>query len=248
MSSNDGSRSPIDSNRLLRAFDEGDRARLLEHGQIVRLGQKQTLFEPDQPYTDVYFPGDCVLSLLTVFRDGAAVETATIGCEGMLGIPVYLGTGAMPVLAMNQLAGEALRVRAEDFARLAEAPRTRLILDRYTQAFLSQVFQNAACNAHHPIVERCARWLLMTHDRVRSRHLALTHELLAYMLGVRRAGVTEAAGELQAAGYIRYSRGRVEVLDRQGLESAACECYAIIHRAYEELLGSEAISTGGVVR
>ena len=237
----DTSRSPLEGNRLLKAFDDGDRARLLEIGERVHLEQKQVLVETDRPYEDVYFPGDCVISLLTVFRDGTAVETATIGCEGMLGIPVYLGTGSMPVLVMNQLPGEALRVPSEAFARIAESPRTRLVLDRYTQAFLSQVFQNAACNAHHPIVERCARWLLLTHDRVRSQHLALTHELLAYMLGVRRAGVTEAAGELQSAGHIRYSRGRVEILDRAGLESAACECYGIMRRAYEELLGAQAM-------
>ena len=237
-------RSPLDGNRLLRAFEDSDRARLFEVGERVHLKQKQVLVEPDRPYEHVFFPGDCVISLLTVFRDDTAVETATVGCEGMLGIPVYLGTGTMPILVMNQLPGEALRVPAEEFARIAESGRTRLILDRYTQAFLSQVFQNAACNAHHPIVERCARWLLLTHDRVRSQHLALTHELLAYMLGVRRAGVTEAAGELQAAGHIRYSRGRVEILDRPGLESAACECYAIMKRAYEDLLGAEAITAG----
>lgn len=239
----DTPRSPLESNRLLKAFDDGDRARLLEIGERVHLEQKQVLVETDHPYEDIYFPGDCVISLLTVFRDGTAVETATIGCEGMLGIPVYLGTGSMPVLVMNQLPGEALRVPSEAFARVAESPRMRFVLDRYTQAFLSQVFQNSACNAHHPIVERCARWLLLTHDRVRSQHMALTHELLAYMLGVRRAGVTEAAGELQSAGHIRYSRGRVEILDRAGLESAACECYAIMRRAYDELLGAEALPT-----
>ena len=240
----DNSLALLDGNRLLKAFDEADRARLFEVGERVHLKQKQVLADPDRPYESVYFPGDCVISLLTVFRDGTAVETSTIGCEGMLGIPVYLGTGSMPVLVMNQLAGDALRVPADEFARVAETPRTRLILDRYTQAFLSQVFQNSACNAHHPIVERCARWLLLTHDRVRAPHLALTHELLAYMLGVRRAGVTEAAGELQAAGHIRYSRGRVEILDRAGLESAACECYGIMRRAYEELLGAEAMPAG----
>lgn len=236
----DNRRAPLDGNRLLRALDDADRALLFEIGERVHLKQKQVLAEPQRPYESVYFPGDCVISLLTVFRDGTAVETATVGCEGMLGIPVYLGTDTMPVLVMNQLGGEALRVPAEGFQRIAESPRARLILDRYTQAFLSQVFQNSACNAHHPIVERCARWLLLTHDRVRTQHLALTHELLAYMLGVRRAGVTEAAGELQAAGHIRYSRGRVEILDRAGLESAACECYGIMRRAYEELLGAEA--------
>ena len=248
MSQADDSRGPADSNRLLRAFDDADRARLLEVGERVRLTQKQVLVEPDQQYESVYFPLDCVISLLTVFRDDTAVETATIGCEGMLGLPVYLGTGTMPVLVLNQLPGEAIRVPAHDFARVAESARTRLVLDRYTQAFLSQVFQNAACNAHHPIVERCARWLLLMHDRVRSSHLALTHELLAYMLGVRRAGVTEAAGELQSAGYIRYSRGRVEILDRAGLESAACECYGIMRRVYDELLSADALSVGPSVR
>ena len=248
MNQADESRKQADSNRLLRAFDEADRARLLEVGERVRLKQKQVLVEPGQPYESVYFPLDCVISLLTVFQDEAAVESGTIGCEGMLGIPVYLGVGSMPVLALNQLPGDALRVPADEFARVAETARVRLVIDRYTQAFLSQVFQNAACNAHHPIVERCARWLLLTHDRVRVPHLALTHELLAYMLGVRRAGVTEAAGELQAAGYIRYSRGRVEILDRAGLESASCECYGIMRRVYDEALGAEAMSAGASAR
>ena len=235
------SRSATEDNRLLRALDERDRAQIFEAGERVRLEQKEILLEPDQPHAYVYFPGDAVISLLTTFRDGGAVEVGTVGCEGMVGLPVYLGTGTMPVLIMSQIPGQALRVPADTFAQLVESsPRTRIVLDRYTQAFLSQVFQAAACHGHHPIVARCARWLLMTHDRVGSGQFALTHELLAYMLGVRRAGVTEAAGALQEAGIIRYNRGRVEVVDRAGLEAASCECYGVIRRVYEELLGSEA--------
>lgn len=241
MTTSASDRSAVEDNRLLRALEERERTRIIDAGERVRLSQKEVLLEPDQPHTHVYFPADAVISLLTTFRDGGAVEVGTVGCEGMVGLPVYLGTGAMPVLTMAQIPGDVLRVPAGSFARLLEElPRIRIVLDRYTQAFLSQVFQAAACHGHHDIEARCARWLLMTHDRVGSRQFALTHELLAYMLGVRRAGVTEAAGALQQAGVIRYNRGRVEVIDRAGLEAASCECYGVIRRVYEELLGSEA--------
>lgn len=236
----DANRTAIRTNQLLQALDDELRERVAAAGTSVHLAQKQTLAEPDRPHQFVYFPGDCVISLITPFKDGGAVEVGTVGCEGMADLSVFLGTGTMHVLVMAQLPGEALRVPAPVFSELIEtSPRLRVVMGLYAQAFLSQVLQSAACNGHHPIVARCARWLLMTHDRVGSRQFALTHELLAYMLGVRRAGVTEAAGSLQESGYIRYSRGRVEIVDRDGLESAACECYGVTRRMYDSLLGDE---------
>ncbi|HUF27999.1 MAG TPA: Crp/Fnr family transcriptional regulator [Gemmatimonadaceae bacterium] len=229
----------IEGNRLLSALVAEDRERLLGVGEIVLLTQKQTIYEPNAPQTHVYFPGECVISLITMFNDGGAVEVGTIGCEGMAGLPLFLDATSAPVLVMVQLPGNALRVEAAEFTALVQhSPRARATMGRYAQAFLSQVLQTAACNGHHQIVPRCARWLLMTHDRVGAQQFALTHELLAYMLGVRRAGVTEAAGELQQAGYIRYGRGRVEIVDRAGLESAACECYGTVRKVYEELVGT----------
>ena len=236
----DGSRTAISTNRLLQALDDELRERVIDVGESVHLAQKEVLAEPDRPHEFVHFPGDCVISLITPFKDGGAVEVGTVGCEGMADLSVYLGNGRMHALVMAQLPGEALRIPAADFTALVEgSARLRAVMGLYAQAFLSQVLQSAACNGHHPIVARCARWLLMTHDRVGSRQFALTHELLAYMLGVRRAGVTEAAGSLQEAGHIRYSRGRVEIVDRDGLESAACECYGVTSRVYESLLGDE---------
>lgn len=233
-------RTAIHTNRLLLALDDELRERLAGAGTSVHVEQKQVLAEPDQPQEFVYFPGDCVISLITPFKDDGAVEVGTVGCEGMADLSVFLGTGTMHVVVMAQLAGEALRIGAQDFSEMVDnSPRLRAVMGLYAQAFLSQVLQSAGCNGHHAIVARCARWLLMTHDRVGSRQFALTHELLAYMLGVRRAGVTEAAGSLQESGYIRYSRGRVEIVDRDGLESAACECYGVIRRTYDSLLGDE---------
>ena len=236
----ESTRIAIRTNRLLQALDDEQRDRLASAGASVRLEQKQPLGEPDRPHEFVYFPGDAVISLITPFKDGGAVEVGTVGCEGMADLSVFLGTGSMHVLVMAQLPGEALRIPASDFTEMVESsPRLRAVMGLYAQAFLSQVLQSAACNGHHPIVARCARWLLMTHDRVGARQFALTHELLAYMLGVRRAGVTEAAGSLQEQGFIRYSRGRVEIVDRHGLENAACECYGVIRRTYDSLLGDE---------
>lgn len=233
-------RTAIRTNRLLQALDDDIRDRLDAAGESVDFEQREILAEPSRRHQFVHFPGDAVISLLTPFRDGSAVEVGTVGCEGMADLSVFLGNGITHVRVMVQIPGEALRVPATSFNELIEAePPLRAVMGLYAQAFLSQVLQSAACNASHPIVARCARWLLMTHDRVGSRQFALTHELLAYMLGVRRAGVTEAAGSLQDAGYIRYGRGRVEIVDRDRLEAAACECYGIIRRTYDSLLGGE---------
>jgi CRP-like cAMP-binding protein len=172
-------------------------------------------------------------------RDCAAVEIATVGNEGMVGLEIFLGGEHTPAAAFCQVQGRAARIAADVFRQLARdsSPFTALLL-RYTQAVLTQVAQSAACNRVHSIEERCARWLLMTHDRVPGDRFELTQEFLAEMLGTRRPSVSVAASILQRAGFIRYSRGRVEIVDRAGLESAACECYAVIASEYERLIGA----------
>lgn len=180
----------------------------------------------------VHFPTGCVISLVTYLEDGPPVEIATVGLEGMVGLPVFLGSDTMPSRAFGQVPGDSLRVTAAAFRAEVErnGPLVR-VLNRYTQALLNQVAQTTACNRVHIVEQRCARSLLQTQDRVGS-------DQFAQMLGVRRSGVSAAAGMLQKAGLIRYARGHVTVLDRSGLESAACECYRVIKREFDRLLGS----------
>ena len=175
---------------------------------------------------------------MTYLKDGASVEMATVGLEGMVGLPVFLGTDTMPSRAFGQVAGDSLRITTAAFTAEVKrnGPLVR-VLNRYTQALFNQVAQTTACNRVHLVEQRCARWLLQTHDRVGSDRFSLTQEFLAQMLGVRRTGVSAAAGLLQKAGLIRYARGRITVLDRPGLESAACECYRVIKREFDRLIG-----------
>ena len=182
-----------------------------------------------------------VVSLVTTFEDGGTVEVGTAGCEGMVGLPVFLGDPVSTVSGFTQIPGMATRMDADTFARLSAAPGSlqRMML-RYTEAFLTQVSQTAACNAAHLVEQRCARWLLMTHDRVEGDDFPLTHEFLAFMLSVRRAGVTLAMRALQDAGFVRYTRGHVTVVDRAGLERASCECYRVVSAHFARLLGQVA--------
>ena len=197
---------------------------------------RQEIFSADGPIEHVYFPLSCVISVHTRMQDGVAVEIVAIGREGMVGLPIFLGGGQTPAIAFCQIAGRALRIGAAAFrAAVAVNPALNTVLLRYTQALLTQVSQSAACNRVHPVAERCARWLLSTHDSVDGQSFELKQEFLAEMLGVRRPRVSIAAGILQRAGLIRYSRGRVQVIDRAGLERAACECYGVISREYARL-------------
>ena len=230
-----------EQNRLLRALPADEYAHLLPHLEPVQLGMRQVVWPSDSRIRSVYFPRTCVLSLLTPVENEDPVESATIGCEGMAGTPVVLGAYTTAVLAIAQVPGDAARM---DAARLVEWLRPGVgalfpLLLRYAQALQEQTAQSVACNRRHGIDERCARWLLMTQDRVGADRFPLTHEFLAYMLGVRRASVTVAAGMLQQAGLIRYARGKVTVLDRERLEAASCECYAIVRRKYEQLVGEQ---------
>ena len=226
-----------EANRLLAALPEQSYERLSPHLEPVELAHGQIIWKPGEPIRSVYFPRTCVLSALVVLEEDAPVEAATIGREGMLGVPVVLGATNSNLKVPAQVPGEAARMDAKRFAQaLEEEPSMRSLFLRYAQALQEQTSQSVACNRRHSLEERCARWLLMTHDRVGSDRFMLTHDYLAQMLGVRRAGVTVAAGMLQKAGFIKYSRGVVNVLDRKGLEDASCECFAVISARYDALL------------
>lgn len=228
-------------NRLLRGLPPDEHARLQPHLATVHIDVMQILGEVGEPLRHVYFPETCIISVVRRMRDGTIVEAGTVGREGMAGVLVLFGEPTLPATVLGQMPGAAKRVELDVLrALLPETPVLGERLRRYVMTFLDQVGQTAACNALHPLVQRCARWLLMTQDQAGSSELQLTHEVLAQMLAVRRAGVTEAAGALQAAGHISYRRGRITVLDRAGLESAACECYAVVRAHYERLMGSVA--------
>lgn len=225
------------ANRVLLSLPAGERDAVLGAGTTIPLKIEQVLQAADRPIDAVYFPHSCVASLVIHFRDGRSVEYATVGREGVVGLPVFWGATTMPGQTFIQVAGEALKVPARAFARLATQNTTmHNVLHRYAQALFTQVAQGSACNRAHSIVERCARWILMTHDRVGSDTFSLTQEFLAQMIGVRRGGVSAAAGVLQRAGYISYARGTIQVRDRAGLQSAACECYEIVRNELDRLV------------
>lgn len=227
-------------NRLLDSLSPDERRRVGEEVAEVRLELKEQLCNSGERIDSVYFPLGSVVSLLTRVEGTPGVEVATIGSEGLVGVSLSWGAATLnPAdLLQVQVPGPALRMDAEVFtAELARGAGLANIVQRYTQAFVSQLSQQVACNGLHSIQERCARWLLLTHDRVNSDKIALTHEYLAMMLGSRRSGVTIAASTLQRAGFIRYARGNIMVLNRQGLEQASCECYAVAREQFGPLLG-----------
>jgi CRP-like cAMP-binding protein len=229
---------PPVGNRLLDSLPRADLERLRPHLEAVSVDIKHVIYEPNGPITHVYFPTSCIISLVTYLEDGSSVEMATIGLEGMVGLPIFLGSETMPSRAFGQVPGDALRITVAAFtAEIGRNGPLVRVLNRYTQALFNQVAQTTACNRVHLVEQRCARWLLQTHDRVGSDQFFLTQEFLAQMLGVRRSGVSAAAGLLQKAGLIRYARGRITVLDRSGLESASCECYRVIKREFDRLIG-----------
>ena len=235
--------SPLGTPRnwLLASLPTADHAELAPDLERVELGIKQVLFDVDRPIEHVYFPEAVVVSVLSVMADGSAVETATIGHEGMVGLPVFLATDQMSAQAFCQVPGAALRMSSDAFRRAVERSRALThVMHRYTQALFGFVAQNSACNRLHSMPERCARWLLHTHDRVGAdegrNDFSLTHQFLSQMLGVRRATVTEGMRVLHAAGAVSYVRGRVVVRDRAALEEASCECYAVIVREFDRLL------------
>jgi CRP-like cAMP-binding protein len=206
----------------------------------ITLARGDVLYYPQDPVSHVYFPNSGTVSVVATFADGGSVEVGVVGNEGVFGINVVLGSVTTPHEAMVQLPGDGMRASSEALRReFKQGGQLQDLLLRYTQAFIVQISQTAACNKVHPLDGRLARWLLMICDRAPGQDLELTHEFIAVMLGTRRAGVTEAAGRLQDEGLIRYRRGHVTVLDRQGLEATSCECYPVVKKEFERLLGSD---------
>jgi CRP-like cAMP-binding protein len=227
-------------NRLLAGLPDDEMSRLTPHVQLVQLPLGRVVYDPEEHIDAVYFPEDGIISLLSVMSDGSAVETATVGNDGMAGMAVFHGVDCVAEQAYVQVAGEGYRIGSQAFrAVLPSCPVLIAALHRYAVALFTQAAQTSGCNRKHTIEQRCARWLLMVHDRVTGDEFELTQLVLSQMLGVRRATVTEAAGELQRAGHIRYSRGRITIVDRAGLEAAVCECYGIIRSTFDRLIGDE---------
>ena len=225
-------------NRLLGTLPRKVQQRMLQRCEPVELAYGLILNESGEHIRHVYFPTSSFISLVTVLKSKASLEVGLIGNEGMLGVSLALGVDTSPMRALVQGAGGALRMPAAIFrSELEHSPALRHDLDRYIYVLLAQLAQTAACTCFHVLEARLARWLLMTHDRAHADHFYLTHALLAEMLGVRRSGVTRAAGELQRKKLIHYSRGDVTVLDRKGLERASCECYAAVQADYERFFG-----------
>jgi len=232
-------------NRLLAALPPDTLAAFWPRLEPVELAQRQILHEPAKPINSIYFPETGWISMLAYMEDGDAAEVGLVGREGFVGLPVLLGGDRDDLEAMVQCQGTALRMDATAFREeLDRLPALRTLLSRYALVHHGQVARTAACNGRHQIDQRLARWLLMAHDRAEGDEYPMTHEFLGMMLGVRRAGVTVAAGQLAKAGFIRYDKGRMEVTDRPGLESVSCECYGIARRAQDQLLGLPAGATG----
>lgn len=226
------------ANRILSSLPLDAYERILPDLKAVRLKFRISLHEPGDKMPYVYFPNTGVISMLTVLENGDAVEVATIGNEGMTDISVFLGLEDSDSRLLIQVPGTGMRMESERFRQhVEEIPFFRKLLGYYAVSMFALVSQSAACNRMHPIVERCARWLLMTHDRVDATVFPMTHDFLAEMLGVRRPSVSVAAEALKAAGLITYHRGKVTVLDRPGLEAASCECYRLIQERFDRLPG-----------
>ncbi len=231
--------SPV--NQILAALPDEEYRRIAPHLETVSLKRGQVLHEPYEAIQDVYFPNQAMISLVSIMKDGATTEIGLVGNEGMIGLPVILGGELAPSQAIVQIQAQdgAMKLSAnllkQEFQR-GEVLQKRLLL--YTQAFLTQVSQSAACNRQHTIEERLARWLLSVQDCVLVDELPLTQEFMANMLGTRRSGVTVAAGILQQAGIISYNRGKVTILNQESLQETACECHRLVQNEFMRLLGS----------
>jgi CRP-like cAMP-binding protein len=230
-------RSHPRDNRLLASLPDADYEALLPHLQRTPMPLGMVVYESGSAQGFVYFPADSIVSLLYVLENGASTEIAVTGNEGLVGISLFMGGESTPSRAVVQSAGDGYRVRGTVLRKLFESSgEVQHLLLRFTQALITQMTQTAVCNRHHAVDQQLCRWLLLMLDRLSSDEVRMTQELIANMLGVRREGVTEAAGKLQANGLIEYSRGRIRVVDRPGLEARVCECYAVVKREYERLL------------
>ena len=224
-------------NKLLAALPDAEAQRWLPQLESIQLPLGEVLYESGSTLTHVYFPTTAIVSLLYVMENGASAEIAVVGNDGLVGISLFMGGESTPSRAVVQSAGHGFRLKAQllknEFNRAG--PVLHLLL-RYTQALITQMSQTAVCNRHHSLDQQLCRWLLLSLDRLQGTELKMTQELIANMLGVRREGVTEAAHRLQEAGLIRYSRGHISVIDRNGLEKRVCECYGVVQKEYDRLL------------
>ena len=224
-------------NHLLAALPTAEFEPLVPHLELVPLLLGQMLYEPDMQLQHAYFPTTSIVSLHYVMESGASAETAGVGNEGMVGISLFMGGDTTPSSAVVQTAGHAYRLERRRLKQaFDQAGLFQKVLLRYTQALMTQMAQTAVCNRHHSLEQQLCRWLLLTVDRLSGDELIMTQELVASMLGVRREGITEAAGNLQRAGLISYRRGHIAVLDRKGLEKNSCECYAVVKKEIDRLL------------
>jgi CRP-like cAMP-binding protein len=228
---------PRQNHQLLAALPDDTYAHFSRHLEPVPMPLGEVLHEPGQPPRYAYFPTTAIVSLLNVMEEGATTAVAVVGYEGVVGISLFMGGETSPNRSVVHSAGHGCRIKArllkDEFARAG--PLQHLLL-RYTQALLTQMAQTAVCNRHHSLDQQLCRWLLLNLDRLRSNRLEMTQELIGHVLGVRREGITEAAGNLQRAGLIEYHRGCIDVLDRPGLEARVCECYAAVRGEYDRLL------------
>lgn len=233
----------LKENAILAGLSRPMVAEVLEVGKLIDLKTPQQIYEAGCEIHEVYFPIDAVLSVVTQMRDGGSIEVGTVGREGVSAIPLLLGATTSANESYCQVPGRSVVISSDHFRRLlsAEDDQFRNVLDRFLQAYVNMLGQLAACNGKHSIYERCARWLLLTHDRVNSDKISLSHEYLAMMLGARRSGVTIAAAALQQAGFIRYAYGHIVILNRVGLEEASCECYGVAREQFGPLLGMTAM-------
>ncbi|WP_296257310.1 MULTISPECIES: Crp/Fnr family transcriptional regulator [unclassified Pseudomonas] len=229
--------SPSGHNHLLAALPPGDMQRLAPHLERVSLALGDVLYEPGDTLRHVYFPTDAIVSLLHVTENGSSAEIAVVGNEGLIGVALFMGGESTSSRAVVQSAGTALRLPGQTLkAEFNRHGDLLLLMLRYTQALITQMSQTAVCNRHHSIDQQLCRWLLLSLDRLHGNRLNMTQELIANMLGVRREGVTEAAGKLQRQGVIEYSRGQITVLDRPRLERLSCECYLVVKTETDRLL------------
>lgn len=227
----------LQENAILRHVNGIDAEQIVESGKLIRFPAKQAVYHAEERITKVFFPIDAVFSVVTRMQDGNQIEVGTIGREGTTGIPSLLGASTTANDCFCQVPGSAIAITAEYFHRLAGSNKTfRMLLDRYLQAYINFLGQLTACNRLHSVYERCARWLLLTHDRVGRDDIELTHEYLAMMLGSRRSGVSIALATLRRAGYIHYTHGVIIIINRAGLEDTTCECYEMAHEQFTGLL------------
>jgi CRP-like cAMP-binding protein len=231
-------------NHLLAALPRDDFLRLRSKLEFVSLKLGDVLYESGEQMDYVYFPTTAIVSLLYIMENGSTAEIGLVGNEGLVGVALFMGGGTMPNRAIVQSAGDAIKLKARNLqSEFSRGGVFQLLLLRYTQAFMTQISQTAVCNRLHSIEKQLCRWLLLNHDRLQSDKLVMTQELIANMLGVRREGVTVAAGHLQNKKLISYVRGTITILDRKGLESNVCECYQVVKTEYDRLLGDYQAST-----